>query len=85
MSASTSALSQPISRSRTLLFLSYRDSRARVQDSRFHRHYDGPEAETEGLIPKHSGDVVLDMQETLPPKWYEEGCLYVDKAYPKDL
>lgn len=74
MSSSSFSSSQPTSRSRTLLFISYRDSRAR--SSRFSRSpaassYDDPDAgsnENEGLMSSLPGHVSLDVD--LPPKWY---------------
>ncbi|KAG8213684.1 t-SNARE [Butyriboletus roseoflavus] len=64
--------SSPTTRSRTLLFISYRDSRTR--SSRFSRplsSYDDPyqtSDEHEHLITSGARHVTLDAQ--LPPKWY---------------
>lgn len=64
--------SSPTTRSRTLLFISYRDSRTR--SSRFSRplsSYDDPyqaSDEHEHLIASGARHVALDAQ--LPPKWY---------------
>lgn len=70
---STTALSSsPTTRSRTLLFISYRDSRTR--SSRFSRplsSYDDPyqaSDEHEHLMTPGARHVALDAQ--LPPKWY---------------
>jgi len=73
-SSSTSAVS-PTVRSRTLLFLSYRDSRARsnrFSRSQFNSYHDSytPADEHEGLINKTDtsvGHVALEVD--LPPKW----------------
>jgi syntaxin 16 len=70
----SSSTSQPTTRSRTLLFISYRDSRAR--SSRFSRtnppsSYDDPDIganENERLMSSQPGHVSLDVD--LPPKWY---------------
>ncbi|ETW80628.1 hypothetical protein HETIRDRAFT_320868 [Heterobasidion irregulare TC 32-1] len=66
--STSSAASAPTTRSRTLLFISYRDSSAR--SSRFARtaHYDDAHDEREGLIDAGPGHISLDVQ--LPPKWY---------------
>ena len=66
--STSSAASAPTTRSRTLLFISYRDSSAR--SSRFARtaHYDDAHDEREGLIDSGPGHISLDVQ--LPPKWY---------------
>jgi syntaxin 16 len=73
MSSSSSSTSQPTTRSRTLLFISYRDSRAR--SSRFSRtrppsSYDDTDIgsnEYEGLMNSQPGHVSLDVD--LPPIW----------------
>lgn len=51
-------------RSRTLLFLQYRNSYARTQSSA--PHFSAGLSETEGLI--ESSDNVIEMS-ALPPKW----------------
>ncbi|KAH7923408.1 t-SNARE [Leucogyrophana mollusca] len=71
--STASSSSLPTTRSRTLLFISYRDSRAR--SSRFSRSqssYDDPyagEDENEGLINSSARHVALDAE--LPPKWVD--------------
>ncbi len=61
----------PTTRSRTLLFISYRDSSARTpRASRSSPHYEDsyhPTDEHEGLI-NHHGGISLDVE--LPPKWF---------------
>ncbi|KAJ3480228.1 hypothetical protein NLI96_g8498 [Meripilus lineatus] len=76
MSSSTSSSFSPTTRSRTLLFISYRDSRA--SSSRFKRgsravsHYD-PQAnegdEQDRLISSDAGHVSIDAE--IPPKWVD--------------
>ncbi|KAJ7783195.1 t-SNARE [Mycena metata] len=60
-------------RSRTGLFLSYRDSRARLSRHRPSSYADDPYAavddEHEGLIPVSPGHTALDLD--LPPKWVD--------------
>ncbi|KAJ7647319.1 syntaxin-like t-SNARE protein TLG2 [Roridomyces roridus] len=63
-------------RSRTGLFLSYRDSRARIGSrSRISSYQESPYAaveeddENEGLIPASPGHTALDLD--LPPKWVD--------------
>jgi hypothetical protein len=73
----SSSTSQPTTRSRTLLFISYRDSRAR--SSRFSRanSYDDPDIganENERLMSSQPAHVSLDVD--LPPKWYPLLRLY---------
>ncbi|EIW83207.1 t-SNARE [Coniophora puteana RWD-64-598 SS2] len=73
MSSSPSPSSQPTTRSRTGLFISYRDSRA--PSSRFSRpqsSYDeayGDDSENERLIGSSSRHVAIDVN--LPPKWVD--------------
>lgn len=64
--------SSPATRSRTLLFISFRDSRApSTRFSRLHSSYsDDPYDENETLIHPVSA---LDSQ--LPPKWYVSFCI----------
>lgn len=66
--SSPSSTSLPTTRSRTLLFISYRDSRARsTRFSRPQSSYDEPDQpadENEHLITRH---LTLDLH--LPPKW----------------
>ncbi|KAI0268709.1 t-SNARE [Gloeopeniophorella convolvens] len=71
--AASSSSYTPTTRSRTLLFISYRDSSARAPRARTGRQYDDayqPNDENEGLIdhgaPSH---VSLDVE--LPPKWID--------------
>ncbi|KAJ8589328.1 t-SNARE [Rhizopogon salebrosus TDB-379] len=70
---STAGSSSPATRSRTLLFISYRDSRARsTRFSRSRTSYDEPygaEDENDTLINASSGHVTLDAE--LPPKWVD--------------
>ncbi|KAI0049837.1 t-SNARE [Auriscalpium vulgare] len=70
---STSALS-PTTRSRTLLFISYRDSSARTaRPPRSHTQYDDAfhaSDEREGLIHPDTPHISLDVAE-LPPKWVD--------------
>ncbi|KAF7361877.1 Syntaxin-like t-snare protein tlg2 [Mycena venus] len=58
-------------RSRTGLFLSYRDSRARLSRPRQYPEspYAGVDDEQEGLIPASPGHTALDLD--LPPKWVD--------------
>ncbi|KAK7057175.1 syntaxin-like t-snare protein tlg2 [Favolaschia claudopus] len=58
-------------RSRTGLFLSYRDSRARLSRPRQYPEspYAAPDDEQEGLIPASPGHTALDLD--LPPKWVD--------------
>ncbi|KAL4244006.1 syntaxin family protein [Abortiporus biennis] len=76
MSSSSLSSSTPTTRSRTLLFISYRDSRA--SSSRFrrgrirptyddHPHLEGDEQER--LIDTDAGHVSIDVD--LPPKWVD--------------
>lgn len=71
--SSASSSSQPTTRSRTLLFISYRDSRAsssRFRRSRVITNYDDPQTdggEEERLIGSNGGHVAVDAE--LPPKW----------------
>lgn len=74
-SSSSSSASVPTTRSRTLLFISYRDSSTR--STRFSRprintydDTDTPGDEHEGLINANSGQGSIDLD--LPPKWYGE-------------
>lgn len=75
--------SSPTTRSRTLLFISYRDSRAR--SSRFSRplsSYDDPYQagdEHEHLITSGAGHVALEAQ--LPPRWYPSRSSYVPVSH----
>ncbi|KAL4074127.1 t-SNARE [Scleroderma citrinum] len=65
--SSPSSSSLPTTRSRTLLFISYRDSR--TPSTRFSRPYDEPDQsadENEHLITRH---LTLDLH--LPPKWVD--------------
>lgn len=73
MSSSSSSSSTPTTRSRTLLFISYRDSRA--SSSRFKRrvlfNYDDnapDDGEHDRLIEPEPGHVAIDAD--LPPQWY---------------
>lgn len=77
-SGSSAAQAQPITRSRTLFYLSVRDSSVtstfdrRRSRSRGHVQYgdtvDVADDEQEGLIGGRDGEVGLDMK-GLPPKW----------------
>ncbi|KAJ8497168.1 hypothetical protein ONZ51_g707 [Trametes cubensis] len=73
-SSSTSSLN-PTTRSRTLLFISYRDSRAgssRTRRSRVITNYDDAQNEDdehERLINADSGHISIDAE--LPPKWVD--------------
>lgn len=72
MSTAGSSSLSPTTRSRTLLFISYRDSSVRsTRFSRSRTSYDEPygaEDEHETLINASPGHVTLDVE--LPPKWY---------------
>jgi syntaxin 16 len=69
----SSSAHTPITRSRTLLFISYRDSSARVpRTSRIGRQYEDSYHlgdENEGLI-NHQGTPHTSIDVELPPKWY---------------
>ncbi|KIJ67904.1 hypothetical protein HYDPIDRAFT_107435 [Hydnomerulius pinastri MD-312] len=71
--STASSSSLPTTRSRTLLFISYRDSRARsTRFSRAQSSYDEPyqgEDENEGLINNNGRHIALDAD--LPPKWVD--------------
>ena len=79
--ASSSTSAPPTTRSRTLLFLSFRDSRA--GSSRFRRprtpvHFEdapGGEDEHDRLIATDAAHVAIDAE--LPPRWYDPGPPYV--------
>ncbi|KAI0371034.1 t-SNARE [Pilatotrama ljubarskyi] len=74
-SASSSSSLNPTTRSRTLLFISYRDSRAgssRTRRSRVVTNYDAAQDEDdehERLINADSGHISIDAE--LPPKWVD--------------
>lgn len=79
MASSSTTTTTPTTRSRTLLFLSYRDSRA--SSSRFRRHRVVPQfEETDGddeherLISPDAGHVAIDAD--LPPTWYASGSWF---------
>jgi len=80
-SPSSSALT-PTTRSRTLLFISYRDSSARVpRSSRIGRLYEDfyhPNDENEGLI-NHQGTPHTSIDVELPPKW----SVRSESSYPR--
>ncbi len=73
-SSSSSSSLNPTTRSRTLLFISYRDSRAGASRSRRARiitNYDAAhddDDEHERLINAEAGHISIDAE--LPPKWY---------------
>ncbi|KAI0717189.1 hypothetical protein C8T65DRAFT_641663 [Cerioporus squamosus] len=79
MSSSSSSSLNPTTRSRTLLFISYRDSRAgasRSRRSRIITNYDDAQDdgdEHEHLINAEAGHISLDAE--LPPKWSVPHCL----------
>ncbi|PSR78146.1 hypothetical protein PHLCEN_2v7555 [Hermanssonia centrifuga] len=69
----SSSISTPTTRSRTLLFLSYRDSRAsssRFRRSRIAPQYDDVtgEDEQDRLIDPDAAHITIDTE--LPPRWY---------------
>ncbi|KAI0311963.1 t-SNARE [Amylostereum chailletii] len=71
-SSSSSLSAQPTTRSRTLLFFSYRDSSARPRRSLPHPSYDvfNPDTdEHDGLISGTTPHISLDLD--LPPKWVD--------------
>ncbi|KAH9895038.1 t-SNARE [Cubamyces lactineus] len=74
-SSSSSSSLNPTTRSRTLLFISYRDSRAgssRTRRSRVVTNYDDAQNEDdehERLINADSGHISIDAE--LPPKWVD--------------
>ncbi|KAI9442233.1 t-SNARE [Lactarius indigo] len=74
MMTSTSTFT-PTTRSRTLLFISYRDSSARTpRASRSSRQYedsDHPFDENEGLINHQGGTAHISLDVELPPKWVD--------------
>ncbi|KAI9463651.1 t-SNARE [Lactarius psammicola] len=65
----------PTTRSRTLLFISYRDSSARTpRASRSSRQYEDayhPADENEGLISHQGGTSHISLDVELPPKWVD--------------
>ncbi|KAI0298600.1 t-SNARE [Russula brevipes] len=71
---SSSSTLVPTTRSRTLLFISYRDSSARTpRATRGGRQYDDsfhPSDENEGLI-NHQGTSHISLDVELPPKWVD--------------
>lgn len=78
----------PTTRSRTLLFISYRDSSARTpRSSRTGRQYEDsyhPTDEHEGLINHQGGTsqshISLDVE--LPPKWFVRSEPRVSDNFP---
>jgi syntaxin 16 len=77
----------PTTRSRTLLFISYRDSSARApRTSRSSRQYEDsyhPTDENEGLINHQAGTshhISLDVE--LPPKWFVGSGTCVSENIP---
>ena len=85
-SSSSSSTLTPATRSRTLLFISYRDSSARTpRSSRGGRQqYDDsyqPSDENEGLIA-HQAVPHTSLDVELPPKWSVRSELAYSRTYP---
>jgi len=84
-SAPSSSTLTPTTRSRTLLFISYRDSSARVpRTSRSGRQYEDtyhPSDENEGLI-NHQGTPHTSLDVELPPKWFVSSETHLPELFP---
>ena len=84
-SSPSSSIAAPTTRSRTLLFISYRDSSARApRTPRGTRQYEDsyhPSDENEGLI-NHQGTPHTFLDVELPPEWFVRSERHIPEHFP---